>query len=73
MSNQSPIINLERCDRCGICVSLCPFDALEMTNRGPMFKNPDACTYCAKCEELCPRGAIRAPYTITWYAENQPG
>jgi NAD-dependent dihydropyrimidine dehydrogenase PreA subunit len=70
MLKSLPIINLKRCDRCGKCVELCPVDALEMTNQGPIFKTPNACTYCTMCEEICPRGAIRAPMTIICSTEN---
>jgi len=64
-----PKIDLERCDRCGTCVTGCPEDALIMTEKGPVFSSPVTCTYCLKCEVLCPVGAIRAPLTVTWAKE----
>ena len=69
MDNKSnPVINLNLCDNCGICVERCPETALSLTSQGPVFNNPNTCTYCAICEEVCPRHAIRAPFTVTWKA-----
>ena len=64
-----PIVNMERCDRCGLCVSACPENALRMTDNGPVFVQPITCTYCLACEPACPYGAIRAPLTVTWAPE----
>jgi NAD-dependent dihydropyrimidine dehydrogenase PreA subunit len=61
-----PIINIDRCDRCGYCVSACPEDALQMTDEGPKFRQPITCTYCTVCEAICPQAAIRAPLTVKW-------
>lgn len=72
LRNNIPIINLERCDRCGQCVERCPEDALVMTKDGPAFREPNLCTFCTLCENICPLGAIRAPLSIRWSSENQP-
>jgi len=61
-----PIINLQRCTKCGLCVSGCPENALEMTDRGPRLRQPIRCSYCTDCEALCPIGAIRTPLIVTW-------
>jgi len=65
-----PQFNLERCTQCGVCVSDCPEEALEMQSNGPAFKSPVNCTYCTLCEQVCPTGAIRAPYVFRWTAES---
>ena len=65
-----PIIDLDRCDRCGACVAGCPENALVMTENGLVFAQPLTCTYCTDCEGLCPLGAIRAPLTITWISDD---
>lgn len=65
-SKAQPIINLDRCTKCGLCVSGCPENALVMTDQGPKLRQPSFCTYCTDCEALCPTGAIRTPLTVTW-------
>lgn len=61
-----PTINLTLCNRCTLCVTHCPENALTMTEQGPDFNLPITCTYCLDCEGLCPTGAIRAPLSVSW-------
>ena len=65
-----PIINPTLCNRCGLCATHCPEDALRMTDQGPAFNHPLTCSYCLDCEGLCPTGAIRAPLTVTWKVQS---
>jgi len=65
-----PIINQERCDRCGKCIDACPVNALYITEDGPVFAQPVTCTYCTECEAVCPQGAIRAPLTVAWASKS---
>jgi NAD-dependent dihydropyrimidine dehydrogenase PreA subunit len=66
MEELYPIINYERCDLCGRCISICPEDALEMADQGPQYKSPNTCSFCTDCEDICPQSAIRAPLSISW-------
>ncbi len=43
----------------GSCVSVCPFDALDMGEDGIPVVNEIKCRACRKCEEVCPTGVIR--------------
>lgn len=61
-----PEINQELCTFCGQCVTACPYDAVRLTDAGPVIARPEACSYCGVCEEICPEGAIRLPYIIIW-------
>lgn len=61
-----PEINLERCDRCELCIFQCPTAALAMTTTGPAIVHPEQCTYCAECEALCPQQAITCRFEIVW-------
>ncbi|MCK4772129.1 MAG: 4Fe-4S binding protein [Candidatus Latescibacteria bacterium] len=46
----------ERCDRCGVCTAVCPFDAVTVDESGVTFL--DDCTQCDLCAQACPTGAI---------------
>lgn len=59
-----PQIDLERCDRCGLCVQHCPTQAVEMGTDGPVVVRPRDCTYCTDCEAMCPQNAISCPFEI---------
>ncbi len=49
-----------KCIRCGTCVSVCPENAITLTNRG-IVTNADLCTICGRCAEVCPTKAIEMP------------
>jgi electron transfer flavoprotein alpha subunit len=52
-------IDLEKCNGCEACVSVCPFNAM-VVREGKASVN-DQCTLCGACEEECPEGAISVP------------
>lgn len=65
-------IDKNRCKGCGLCVTVCPKNVLEITdqvnNKGyfPAYRaRPEDCIYCALCCTMCPDVAI----TITEAAE----
>ncbi|MBN1155449.1 4Fe-4S binding protein [candidate division KSB1 bacterium] len=47
----------EICDLCGTCVSVCPFDALELFENRLKLKEEN-CTQCLLCLNVCPLHAI---------------
>ncbi len=65
------VLTLDRdhCVGCGICVNVCPQEALELHSAaigdGRLIEkpfvdvNPPKCTFCGECATLCPVGAIR--------------
>ncbi|MFQ6054045.1 MAG: 4Fe-4S binding protein [Candidatus Bathyarchaeia archaeon] len=59
-------VDAGKCDGCGVCVEICPMDALRMRDDEPHLKY-DECWYCGACVEDCPRHAIRLelPYLIS--------
>jgi len=56
-----PILKLDRCIGCGVCVNYCPNKALELVDcEGSKFPKFDAgrCCFCGLCIEHCPRSAL---------------
>ncbi len=49
-----PKTNMERCDNCGICASLCPMGSISFENFADV---PGTCIKCQACIRFCPRGA----------------
>jgi len=47
----------EKCNKCGICVQLCPIANIEMQD-GDYPKHLLHCEYCLRCTSLCPHRAI---------------
>lgn len=50
-------INQNLCAKCGICVDVCPVNALSLTNSHVQV-DEKLCTNCGSCVDVCPRGAI---------------
>lgn len=59
------IINPDRCKGCGLCVSICPKNVLEISDRvnakgyfSVYQARPEDCIFCTKCCIMCPDVAI---------------
>lgn len=50
-------INKDLCDLCGVCVSVCFVDAIELTEF-ELIIDGDACIMCNACIEVCPFEAL---------------
>ena len=49
----------EKCTDCGMCVSICPFDAIVSDKETFEVKfDKDRCIACSLCLDACPREAI---------------
>lgn len=61
-------LDKNKCTGCGICMEICPREAIEVTktpkgegeeaNPPTAAFNEEKCTYCGMCEALCPFGAL---------------
>ncbi len=55
--NIRAMIDLERCNSCGICLEVCLYDAIDFVNESVCSVN-NKCAGCGLCQQLCPRNAI---------------
>ena len=61
---EMPIIDNEKCEACGLCVSICACGALVMVEKTVQVIRVDECRWCTLCELVCPNGAITCPFEI---------
>ena len=59
-----PIIDQEKCQVCGLCVSVCACGALKVVENKVKIVKTDDCRWCTLCELVCPNGAISCPFEI---------
>lgn len=61
---QFPIIDMEKCNGCGLCVSVCRCGGLILVNGVIAIVETVECEWCTNCEAVCPVGAIQCPFEI---------
>ena len=59
-----PIIDQEKCNGCGLCVTVCRNNALILVNNVITIIEIVECDWCADCETVCSTGAIVCPFEI---------
>jgi len=59
-----PIILVEKCDGCGLCVSVCKCNALRIEDYVITAIEVEDCDWCTQCEAVCPTGAILCQFEI---------
>lgn len=59
-----PVVDREKCNGCGLCVSVCICEALVMVDDIITVLETEACGWCTECEAVCPTGAITCPFEI---------
>ena len=51
------VVDLAVCDRCGLCLPLCPPEAIHLEGN-ELAVDRQSCTGCHKCIAPCPVGAL---------------
>ncbi len=54
-----PIIDKEKCTKCGECIDVCPADVIEDNVESAKVTHPEECLGCDSCVAVCPDDAIR--------------
>jgi len=61
---EMPVIDPEKCNGCGLCVSVCYCSGLVMVGNVVTLIEIEDCDWCTQCEAVCPTGAISCPFEI---------
>ena len=61
---EMPIIDLEKCQGCGLCVDVCACGALKIVGKTVQAVKVEDCEWCALCELVCPNEAISCPFEV---------
>lgn len=66
---EKAIYHEEKCTYCGVCVSLCRFDAIHSSDEGNISIDPFSCEGCRVCALSCPAQAIEMKPAVCgeWY------
>ncbi len=59
-----PVIEVEKCQGCGLCVDVCTCGALKVVGGTVQAVKVEDCGWCTMCELVCPNGAISCPFEI---------
>ncbi|MCB8916832.1 MAG: 4Fe-4S binding protein [Ardenticatenaceae bacterium] len=59
-----PLVDLSRCDGCGLCVQVCPLGALGMLDGWAVVTRPGECQYTGHCAQVCPQQAIALTFCL---------
>ena len=59
-----PVIDQEKCNGCGLCISVCSCNALVLVEDVVTIIETEECGWCLQCEVVCPTGAIACSFEI---------
>jgi MinD superfamily P-loop ATPase len=61
---EMPSINNEKCNNCGLCVSVCACGAIVQIGDKVTIVETEDCHWCTWCEAVCPTGALSCSFEI---------
>jgi len=56
------VVDEDKCAGCQVCISVCPYNAIKLNERGVSEVNPAICKGCGTCTSTCPSGAITSQH-----------
>jgi MinD superfamily P-loop ATPase len=59
---EMPIIDQAKCNRCGLCVSVC--GAIVLVGNTVTIIETEDCHWCTNCEAVCPTAALTCSFEI---------
>ena len=61
-----PVIDEKKCNKCGICVDICPVDAFygSEPKKLPTVSYGEECFFCSACILECPTDAITLRFPL---------
>ena len=64
--NMPPVIDYEKCEKCGLCADVCPVDVYYESKEGeiPTVTYGEDCFFCAACILECPTDAITLRFPL---------
>jgi MinD superfamily P-loop ATPase len=62
----TPHIESDKCDGCGLCVSVCCCNGLMLVDGVVVIVAGVECDWCTQCEAVCISGAITCPFEIVF-------
>ncbi len=72
-----PILDIEKCNACGVCADICPTDVFRVSKKGdiPDVRYAEECWHCNACVLDCKQSALtlRIPLpAMMLYVEGHP-
>ncbi len=61
-----PKVDREKCNGCGLCISVCSCKALVLVGNVVSVIETEECGWCTECEAVCPTQAISCPFEIVF-------
>jgi len=56
------VVDEDKCAGCQVCISVCPYNAIKLNERGVSEVNPAICKGCGTCTSTCASGAISSQH-----------
>ena len=61
---EMPIINQQKCNNCGLCLTVCACGAIVRVDNKVTIIETEDCHWCTTCEAVCPTGALSCIFEI---------